>query len=126
MDHSDVLSIIRIKYKEKPYKACNITLETDQNLCYMFFKNFRINTQNCSALRLSYEGLLIMQNYFDNWKILFDDSFIIKSKYLLHFDKISRMPWYIDSTKLLLFDQDLALKVKLSGDLETFMENFKI
>lgn len=96
---------------------------TDTELVHMMFSNFRGRGKDTRGLRLTHIGLMLMKDFFKAYEIALPSGHKIGNRELLYLDKRATLPYYLSSDKLVLFESELGIKLKLAdGDLSILME----
>lgn len=120
-----LIKILKEKNREEPLLFGSSLLSVDDDkIPRMLFRNYRLTSDGPKGLRLTDEAQYIFSHYFDSYSITIDDN-IERSLYVLYLDKMTSMPWYMNISVVTLYEKDLAMKMKLAGDMETLMETFK-
>lgn len=92
-----------------------------RNLYNKIFLNLGSKKRN---LRLTKFGLSVCNKHFETYEIKFPENFVILLKHYIFLEKNMCMPYYIGKKKLILFDPNWALRLKLSsGDLTIMSDN---
>lgn len=87
------------------------------------FSNFRGKGEESRGLRLTNMGLEVMRAYFKSYDIALPEGHQIDIRRLLYLDRRATLPFFYSHDKLVLFEGDLGLKLKLAdGDLDILME----
>ena len=124
--HSQLFAIMRDLQKSKnSILAKDIETAKDEELYRRYFINFRKSENNTRGLRLSYEGLVVIREFFDYYEIPLNEGFSIKGKHLIFLDQICTLPFYISSKTFILFEKELAMRAKLVGDLDILISAFE-
>jgi hypothetical protein len=97
---------------------------SDPALYRLVFKNVRNVDGNIAGLRLTKDGLALLRKRFACWSLAMEKGFIPKPCHLLFFDRTCTMPWYLDSSVLVLFEPQLAMRAKLVGDIDQLLTAF--
>ncbi|PWU00479.1 MAG: hypothetical protein C5B52_08790 [Bacteroidetes bacterium] len=74
-----------------------------------------------SSLRLSYYGYNNIRDVFTPYPFSID--FVLKPRHLLGLAKAIKYPYFLSTTKLVLFSDSDALMIKLYGNVGTFLDN---
>lgn len=125
--HQQIITSLRkIHEDQRDPVAVIIDQHTDQELCWILFGNFRGVAGNERGMALSPGGLAVMQCYFKVYEVRFDPLPLYSAKHVLFLDRISRLPWSIDSDgHLWHMDAEFAMRAKLVGDLDALMTAFE-
>jgi hypothetical protein len=92
---------------------------TDQQLLFRMF----FNQRGTQGMRLSRFGLVVMQNFFRGFDIATPKDEYLAPKHLVALEQHVTMPYYFDKEHIVLFDSELAVKLRLiGGRLSTLME----
>jgi hypothetical protein len=95
---------------------------SDEKLAHKIFANFRTD-ESSRGLRLTKFGLEVMKKYFWFFAIPLPDGTAVKPKTLLYLDRRATMPYYISSDGYVVFERDLAYKLKLAeGNMDVVRE----
>lgn len=119
--HSLIIQALRQRHQEEPLISTSVFDEyDDQGLVRLFFKNFRgtIDSEP-RGLRLTDEAFEVFKLYFTHYVIDLEENFEIKSYHLLYLDRNTKMPWHLNPRRLVLFEKQLSMKIKISGSLDT-------
>jgi len=101
------------------------TLEkyTIAEVCYMIFKNFTYSQGKVSGLRLTKLGYSLLKPNYDSHDFKVDEG--IHKKLLLVLHKQMKWPYYLDNKKLVLFNDDDAMWLKMTGSVEKFAKGLE-
>jgi hypothetical protein len=126
MNYQKLITAIKQAYEQNsiPELAYIRNITSDQ-LLHRYFINYRTSGQQSAGIGLSDEGLQAFKTYFQYWIIQMPDSFIIKSKHLIYLDRITIMPWHLNSKEFTTFDPEIGMKLRLVGDLDVLMAVFE-
>ena len=92
---------------------------TDLKIMHRMFFNHRSER----GVRLSNHGLQIMQNYFRSYTIAVPADEEIKPLHLVFLDERVSLPYYFDAERIVVFDDELAVKLRLvDGRLSKLVE----
>jgi hypothetical protein len=72
------------------------------------------------GLRLSYSGLLLMQEQFTS-HVIDISGITFKSRHLIAISNLFKYPYYLSKKKLILFSESDAIMIQLSGGVEAFL-----
>jgi hypothetical protein len=124
--HAKIFVILRDSQKVKKLPLLvDLDTTTDEELYRRFFINFRrSDTTKTRGLRLSYEGLVVIQEFFEKYEIPLPDKFLIKGKHIIFLDQTCTLPYYLNSKHFILFEGELAMRAKLVGDLDILIDAF--
>lgn len=87
------------------------------------FQNFRTGTQH-QGLRLTRSGQQLMRNYFDHWQFDLVDK--PGMDVLVCLDRYQSWPYYINSTRIVLYSSTDASMFRLYGnDLQQYISDLK-
>ena len=124
--HAQLFALMRILQKsKKSILAKDIETAKDEDLYRRYFVNFRRSEEMTRGLRLSYEGLVTIGEFFDCYEIPLNEGFSIKGKHLIFLDQTCSLPFYISSKTFILFEKELAMRAKLVGDLDILISAFE-
>lgn len=93
-------------------------------VCRFFFMNYRKHGGKRIGTRLTAIGSEILSLFFTPYEFEFEKKTATLPKYLILLSKVSNMPWYIDSSRIIFYEAELAFRYRLSGDIETFCNAF--
>lgn len=100
------------------------TVSTD-DLVRRFFLNYRGgDLENSRGLRITHTGLAIMNLFFTSYEIQLGDDYRAMPRHLLYLDRTCTMPWHLYMGKLTLFEERLAVKLKLVGNMDDLIHSF--
>lgn len=122
-----IISALRAQHKLKPDPVVGTQIDqsTDDELCRHLFSNYRGAPGRERGLFLSEGGFAVMQGYFRFYKVQFDPAPIYNARHVLFLDRTCKMPWSVDNDGILwLMDAEFAMRAKLVGDLDAFMQAF--
>lgn len=98
----------------------------DNRLIKIYFQNFRgdIN-DNPRGFRLTNAGQNVMKRYFTCYEIPLDrENFsVLTARHTLFLERNCKLPWAYESYTLYLYDRELALRLKLAGDIDILIES---
>ena len=122
--HAAVIKYIRDAVATTGGKtAAHFLSLSDEEIVRMMFSNYRGREKNARGLRLTHIGLMLMKEYFKAYEIALPADHKIGNRELLYLDKRATLPYYLSSDKLVLFESELGIKLKLAdGDLSILME----
>ncbi len=98
---------------------------TDEELTRLMFTNFRGRGKTAKGLRLSGQGLGIMQTFFKSITVEApEEGRKMTADALLYLDKKATLPYHVDMCgEIVCFDSKLGLKLKLvDGDISALIE----
>lgn len=94
----------------------------DQTLLSFMFQNYRSSPGGHTGLRLSYWGLLVMNEYFESYSFK-HDYFKIPNDFVIKLDKKMIWPYYISKNQIVFYSDSEAAWFRLSNsNLEQFLE----
>jgi hypothetical protein len=122
--HSAIIRHIRNVSSEMGGQfADHFSALSDEQIVRIMFSNFRGKGEESRGLRLTNMGLEVMRAYFKAYDIPLPEGHKIEIKRLLYLDRRASLPFYYSNERLILFEGDLGLKLKLAdGDLDILME----
>lgn len=95
---------------------------TDEQIARMMFVNYRPKSRN-RGLRLTNFGLQFMKGMFQAVEIPMPSGHKMQSRELLYLDKRATMPYYASDERLVVFESDLGIMLRLAdGDISTLIE----
>lgn len=90
----------------------------DVQIIHRMFSNHR----GQRGVRLTNFGLQIMESYFESYAISVPKDEVIKPSHLVFLDERATLPYYCDQGKIVVFDGELGVKLKLvDGRLSTLL-----
>lgn len=90
----------------------------DVQIIHRMFSNHR----GQRGVRLTNFGLQIMESYFQSYSISVPKDEVIKPSHLMFLDQRATLPYYCDQGKIVVFDGELGVKLKLvDGRLSTLV-----
>lgn len=92
-------------------------------VCYMVFKNFTYTQDKVTGLRLTKLGYNLLKPQYDSHDFTVDEG--IHKKLLLVLHKQMKWPYYLDKKKLVLFNDDDAMWLKMTGSVEKFAKGLE-
>lgn len=101
-----------------------LDVTTQLKISRYFFSDVRCDGENITGARLTKLGLVIVGSVFKNYEFKFEKRKSLTPRYIITFNKICTMPWYIDSSRIVFFEGEVALRYKLVGDIDQFMVAF--
>jgi hypothetical protein len=114
--HDTLLEELLNAEKENPTGAILFSNEAD-SLKRALFLNFRKSNIKEQGLRLTYLGHMVFSAYFESYEIALPQHFQnnqFKSRDLLILERTCKLPYYIDKTKAVFFEKELAVLLKLN------------
>lgn len=122
-----VISILKKLQSENQNPLClELELDSTDTLLRKYFLNYRGgNPEKSRGLRLTDSGLLVLQCFFKSYQIELQSDYKPKIKHTIYLDRHCKMPWHLKNNFLTFFEEELAFKTKLVGDLELLVSNFK-
>lgn len=96
----------------------------DSQLIRNMFVNYRITSDSTRGLRIHGEAELLLSYYFSSYKIELPQPYVEKPSHTIFLDRVTTMPWYLTSQEIVLYERELALRLKMVGDIETLMNGF--
>jgi len=100
--------------------------DDDYDVLRSLFLNFRAGDQNNpKGLRLSHMGLQYAKLCFQHWEIIFDGNWRVSPNHVIFLDRHCQLPYHLFHNHLTLFDKELAVQIKLIGNLDTYMSMAK-
>lgn len=110
-----------------PLKIAIFTELRDIDTRFTAISNDKLNASmfhHGDSLRLTYMGLVAMNKLFTSYQ--FPVPVTIKSRHQMALSKLV-YPYYFTSSRLVLFSDSDAMVIKLSGNIENFLEtNFQL
>lgn len=96
---------------------------TDEQVVKLMFSSVRGRGETARGLRLTNSGLQMMMDHFRYFEVLFPAERNIKTNELIYLDRRARLPYFCSSKKLVLFETELGMKLKLwDGDIARLCE----
>ena len=122
-----VISILKKLQSENQNPLClELELDSTDTLLRKYFLNYRGgNPEKSRGLRLTDSGLLVLQCFFKSYQIELQSDYKPRIKHTIYLDRQCKMPWHLKNNFLTFFEEELAFKTKLVGDLELLVSNFK-
>lgn len=120
------------KLKEEQQENQNplaMELETvsTEDLIRRFFLNYRGGDPSASrGLRLTHTGVAIMRYFFTAHDIDLGEDYRAMPRHLLYLDRVCTMPWHLYMDKLVLFEDRLAVQLKLVGNMDDLINSFPL
>jgi hypothetical protein len=125
--HINVINLLKRLQNENQNPLC-LELETDDNqeLMRKYFLNYRGgDPENARGLRLTHSGLMTMKCFFKCYDIELPGDYKSKPRHILYLDRNCRMPWHLYENHLQLFEEEMAFRAKLVGDLDLLVSSFQ-
>ncbi|RYF15754.1 MAG: hypothetical protein EOO77_13070 [Oxalobacteraceae bacterium] len=117
--HAAIVRRIRESSKAVGHKLSHY-LEplTDEQVVRLMFSNYRGKGTNARGLRLTNSGLQMMLGYFTHYEVNLPQGRHIQTGELLYLDRRAKLPYYCSDQKLVVFETELGMKLKLyNGDI---------
>jgi hypothetical protein len=114
--HDELLKQIINAEQETP-SGSPIFARDAESLKRLLFLNFRKSSIKEQGLRLTHIGLSTFSAFFESYTVPLPSHFQnehFKSKDLLILDRTCKLPYYVDKTKAVFFERDLAILLKLN------------
>lgn len=94
----------------------------DDQFVRMMFSNYR-GREESRGLRLTNFGLQVMARFFRSYEIAMPEGHQLRSPEILYLDGRAKLPYYVTDAKLVVFEGELGMKLKLAdGDINTLIE----
>lgn len=77
------------------------------------------------SIRLTRQGYIAIQPHFTHWSFDTEKNWGRVTKVILALDNTLSFPYYLDKTKLVLFEEETAMWLKMYGNVDTWLEIFK-
>lgn len=95
----------------------------DEQFVRLMFSNYRGRDEKARGLRLTNIGLEMMKSYFHFYEIRLPEGRRVASNEILYLDRRATLPYYYSHEKIVVFETDLGLKLKLAdGEIATLIE----
>jgi hypothetical protein len=104
--HKAILSFLR---ETNDPKLTTLIALPDAQLVHRMFSNHR----GQRGVRLTRFGLQIMQGYFEAYTIKVPEDEVLKPMHLIFLDDHAALPYYFDADQIVVFDTELAIKLRL-------------
>jgi hypothetical protein len=113
--HGAIVDFLRETHD--PKLAPLIALADVQIVHRMFF-----NYRSRHGVRLTNFGLQILKSYFRHYEVKVPKDEVVKPIHLVFLDDHATMPYYCDDGRIVVFDQELGVKLRLvDGRLSTLV-----
>ena len=127
MIHGLIFNAIRKEYeKTQNPLGHDVVHDVDEYLINRYFSNARGTGSDARGLRLTDEGLTMLKSFFASYTIALPEDYLPKTQHVLFIDRIATMPWHLHGPTLTLFEPDLAMRLKLVGDIESLIQAFDV
>lgn len=126
LSHARLMEILRAQHAANPNPLCGeLDIEEDDALLRKYFLNFRGNDHTTSkGLRLTTFGLTTFSCFFKSNLVELPEGYRPKNQHVVFLDRKATMPWHLRDNFLTLFEDELAMRAKLVGDLDLLMTVF--
>ena len=88
-----------------------LTLHSDDDAITQMFANHRGDR----GMRLTTFGLQVMQTCFIAYDVNLPHDEVLRPKHLVALDELAKTPYYYDRKHVVVFDHNIAVKLKLLG-----------
>lgn len=124
--HARLMEVLRAQHAANPNPLClDLDTEDDDTLLRKYFLNFRGDNHNTSkGMRLTTFGLTTMSCFFKSNLVELPEGYRPKIQHVVFLDRKATMPWHLRDNFLTLFEDELAMRAKLVGDLDLLMTVF--
>lgn len=115
--HRQIIDYIR-KESEKSELELATKLKSmldDEQIVRMMFISYRGSDKDSRGMRLTNFGLQLMMTFFQSFEITLTKTRINASE-LLYLDNHATLPYFLEADKLVVFETDLGMKIKLAGN----------
>lgn len=127
MIHGLIFKAIRAQYeKTQNPLGHDVVHDDDEYLIHRYFRNVRGTGASARGLRLTDEGVEMMKSFFAHWIISLPADYTPKTQHIIFMDRIATMPWHLHGPTLTLFEPDLAMRLKLVGDIDSLINAFEV
>ncbi len=95
---------------------------SDEQIVRMMFVNYRPRAKS-RGLRLTNFGLQFMRGMFQAIEVPMPEGHTVQARELLYLDKRATMPYHVSDTRIVVFEMDLGIMLRLAdGDIATLIE----
>jgi len=102
--------------------AQKLSTISDESMVRMMFSNYR-GKEKAKGLRLTKFGLEVMNRYFKSYQIKIPEGMQMQAQHLLYLDKKAKMPYYYSNTDIIIYENELGIKLKLAdGSIDTMIQ----
>lgn len=124
--HYDIIEHLKKAQGATPNSlGFDFEIETVHSILRKLFSNIRQGNEGEErGLRLTNFGFEIMQLHFKFWLFKMPEGFVMKAKNIIYLDRTCQMPWFYNNKGLVLFEPQLAMRLKLAGDLDNLIRVF--
>lgn len=109
-----VRETITLEGKKKKLSSALAPL-SDEQVARMMFSNFRGKGDETLGMRLTSGGLKMMLDCFQHVIVLLPKGRKIQTGELLYLDRRAKLPYFCSDEKLIVFETELGMKIKLYG-----------
>lgn len=121
--HVKVIETLKKLQAEQQNPLClELDLDPTDVLIRKYFLNYRGASE--TGLRLTDFGLLTMRCFFKSYDIELQSDYKPHNTHVRYLDYHCKLPWHLKANHLILFEQEMALKAKLTGDLDLLVASF--
>jgi hypothetical protein len=126
ISHTLLIDAMKKMQLENQNPTClDLEAETNEVLARKYFLNYRGgNPENTKGYRLTNVGLATFECFFTSYCIELPDNYKSNTKHLLFFDRNCIMPWHLYNCKLTLFEEQMTMHLKMTGDIDTLIKVF--
>jgi hypothetical protein len=109
-----VRETITLEGKKKKLSSA-LALLTDEQVARMMFSNFRGKGNETRGMRLTSGGLKMMLSCFQHVEVILPKARKLQAGELVYLDRRAKLPYYCTDEKLVVFETELGMKIKLYG-----------
>jgi hypothetical protein len=121
--HLILLNYCRNYCKENSNPLGQAIQGDDSDVLRELFLNYRERDPlNPKGFRLTNIGLQYMKMCFAHWEIHLDGNWRINPKHVIFLDRHCKLPYHLYANILTMFDKEIAIQIKLIGDLDIYMQ----
>jgi len=122
--HAAVIKHIRSVFANGSEKSAEYFLSLkDDQMMRLMFSSVRNDSGKTRGMRLTNSGLEIMKSCFQFFDVPREAGLDINNNELLYLDRRAKLPYYIDASRVVVFESDLGMLLKLAdGSIHTLMQ----